>query len=78
MPLRIILKIFLTLWVHCKGPPEPLNHTLRLTGLRNQIVELMVVAAAVSGEWDVGRSKYRILHSLGKGFICLRLPWWLR
>jgi len=42
------------------------------------MVELMVIAAAISGEWDVGRGKYRILHSLGKGFTCLRLPWWLR
>ena len=76
MCLRIIFKIFLTLWI--KGPPESLNHTLRPTGLRNQMVEFMVVVAAVSGEWDVDRGKYRILHFLGKGFICLRLPWWLR
>lgn len=54
----------LTLWVHCK----PWT-TLRLTELRVN-GELMVVAAAISGEWDVGRGKYRILHSLGKGFMC--------
>ena len=57
MCLRIIFKIFLTSWIHCKGPPESLNHTLRPTGLRNQMVELMVVVAAVSGEWDVDRGK---------------------
>ena len=57
MCLRIVFKIFLTSWIHCKGPPESLNHTLRPTGLRNQMVELMVVVAAVSGEWDVDRGK---------------------